>query len=100
MDEPIPFGTEPKLFAAFPGSAPIEVAVQFYGVNFDNTFLPIFNERRSPRIFGLELVDVPPIGEILSGFAVADDETIAGEGFFRIELNTAALSNDLPFTVK
>jgi len=100
MDEPILFGTEPQIFATFPGSAPVEFAVQFYGVNFENTYRPTFNDERSEHVFGVEIVDVPPIGLILTAFAVADDRTESGDGLFVIELNSSVGSNALPFTVK
>jgi len=99
-DQPVPLPeTDPFLFAVMPGRGPVETPVRFYGKNFENTALPRFNGRFSSRAFGIETIDVAPVGEILAGFAVVFPGTDPGPGAFLVQ-DLGVDSNELPFTVE
>ena len=99
MDQPVPMVQGFHLFSCFPSSAPLQTNVQIWGLNFTVSSLPVFNDKSSSRVFGIETVDVPPIGEILTAFAVAVPSVPTGAGTLRLEQSGAA-TNDLPYTVE
>jgi len=88
----------PLVFLVAPARGGIETPVKFFGLNFDDLAFPEFNGRISSRVFGVETVNLPPAGEILSGFAVVSTETLPGAGTFLITRQSQD-SNALPFTV-
>jgi len=88
----------PLVFLVAPARGGIETPVKFFGLNFDDLALPSFNGRISTRVFGIETVDLAPVGEFLSGFAVVITDTLPGTGSFLIT-QQGTDSNTLPFTV-
>jgi hypothetical protein len=93
----VPLPTRTTLFAAFPASGGIETPVKFYGVDFSIDGRPHFNDRSATRLFGIEVVNVPPIGDILRGFGVVFEGTRTEAGDVRLIDDDQ--SNRLPFTV-
>jgi hypothetical protein len=99
MDQPVPMPEGFHLFSCFPSSAPVQTAVQIWGVSFTESSVPAFNDTFSSRVFGIETTDVPPLGEILTGFAVAVPEVPTGAGTLRLEIS-GAVTNELPIRVE
>lgn len=97
-DQPVPLPTDLRLFAAFPARGPEETAVRVYGVDFSDEGYPVFNERNSTRVFDVRTVTLPPVGDILSAFAVVYRDTPPGAAALRLREGDRR-SNDLPFTV-
>ncbi|MHC4223380.1 MAG: IPT/TIG domain-containing protein [Planctomycetota bacterium] len=99
MGQPVEPPVSFHLFSCFPSSAPVQTAVQIWGVNFTVSSVPYFNDASSSRVFGIEIIDVPPIGEILTGFAVAVPKVPTGAGTLRLE-QSGAVTNELPINVE
>jgi hypothetical protein len=97
-DQPIPLPTNLRIFAAFPARGPEETPVLVYGVGFEDDAYPVFQEYNSTRVFGVQTVTLPGVGDILSAFAVVYRNTPPGTGALRLREDDRR-SNDLPFTV-
>jgi hypothetical protein len=95
---PVPFPDQLQIFAAFPGRGGIETLVEVWGVNFDDETVPRFNDEYAARVFGVETVTLPLVGDVVKVFAVVGVETSPGFGYVRLERGNDR-SNDLPFTV-
>ena len=98
MDQPVPAPTNIRLHYVAPARGPIEQVVLVAGPNFTNDALPKFNNRYSSRLFNLETLDLPPVGEVFTAFAVVAPYTDPGAG--TVLLRYGRDSNALPFTVE
>jgi len=98
MDQPVPPSTRIQLHYVAPAHGGLEQVVQVGGLAFTDIALPKFNNRFGSRVFNVQTVDLPPVGEILTAFAVVPLYTDPGAG--AILLREGRDSNELPFTVE
>ena len=102
VGDPVPIpdaDDDPVLNGAFPASGTIETPVRLYGYAFEDQDRPRFNDKRSSRIFGIEVIDLPPVGEIFCAYGVVAIDTPLGPGEVVVREPNDDRSNPLPFTV-
>jgi hypothetical protein len=97
-DQLVPASTEPRIFAVVNARAARETAVKIWGSGFDDEAIPSFLDADSTRVFNV-VVTPASFGELITAYAVVDDETATGAGFFRLRTDDGD-SNELPFTVE
>jgi hypothetical protein len=97
-DVPVPAPEGIHLAALFPASNAREGAVLLYGLNFTNVALPYLDDRKWSRVFGIDTVTLPVVGDVLSAWVVVDPGSALGEGLLRLRENSVD-SNELPLTV-
>ncbi|MHC4952339.1 MAG: IPT/TIG domain-containing protein [Planctomycetota bacterium] len=97
--EDVPVPTDKLICQLFPARGKRERVIRVWGYNFTGSDRALFNGEAKSRILNVNLVDVPPIGEILMAFAVPNNDTPGGSTDFTLE-NGGVESNDLPFLVE
>lgn len=97
-DLPVPQDAGPRLFAVFNARGPRETAVKLYGIGFDDEDFPKFSDEFSTRVFGIETVPLPLVGEVLSAYAVVSRDAPPGAGGLFLVTDDGD-TNELPFTV-
>ncbi|MHC4549850.1 MAG: IPT/TIG domain-containing protein [Planctomycetota bacterium] len=96
---PVPVPTAGlQLHAAFPAHGVIETPVALYGFNITVDAFPTFNDATSTRVIGVETINVPPVGDIVTAFGVVIPGTQPGAGTVQLD-QANEVSNALPFTV-
>jgi hypothetical protein len=98
MDQPVPRPAVIRLHYAAPAKGGIEAVVAVAGFNFTNEAYPQFNELYSTRLFNVQTLSLPPIGDVTTAFAVVAPYTDPGPGTLMISEHDD--SNELPFTVE
>ena len=76
-----------------------ETPVRVFGLNLTNFAEPIFNGRVGSRIFDIQVVSDPLIGDIVSAFAIVSLGAPATTGSVSLQEGGASTVL-LPFTVK
>jgi len=97
-DQPVPLSTDIRLHYVAPARGGLEQVVTVAGLNFTNLALPKINNRYGSRVFNVQTVSLPPVGDVVTAFAVVDPYTDAGTGTALLRYGRD--SNQLPFTVE
>jgi hypothetical protein len=98
LGQPVPRSTRTRLHYAAPARGGIETVVTVGGFNFTEDALPRFNLRYSSRVFNVLTLDLAPVGEVTTAFAVVLPFTDPGAGTLQLRENGD--SNTIPFTVE
>lgn len=95
---PVPPKTDTWLFYASPARGGVEAVVTIAGLDFDDDAVPRFNDRYSSRVYNVQTVNFPLIGDVTTAFAVVFTDTEPGAA--TIQIRDGNDSNELPFTVE
>jgi hypothetical protein len=95
---PLPVPNDTWLFYCSPARGPVETVVTIAGLDFTDDAVPRFNDRYSSRVYNLQTINFPLIGDVITGYAVVYTDT--DPGVSTIQLADDGDSNELPFTVE
>lgn len=94
----VPPPTRTKLYYISPARGPVETVVTVAGFDFDDDAVPRFNGRYSSRVYNVQTINFPLIGDLTVAFAVVYTNTDPAAA--SVLLRDHGDSNTLPFTVE
>ena len=95
---PVPPPNDTWLFYVAPAKGGVETVVTIAGLDFDEDAVPRFNGRYSSRVYNVQTVNFPLIGDVITAYAVVYTDTEPGAA--TVEIREHGDSNELPFTVE
>jgi hypothetical protein len=93
----LPIPKDTWLFYCAPGHGPVETVCTIAGLDYDNDTVPRINNRKGAKVFNVQTVNFPLIGDVIVAYSVVDPYTKPAAS--TIELLRHGTSNALPFTV-
>ena len=98
MGEPVVAPEGARIDALSPAAGRTEAVIRVYGHAIDSVFRARWDDKNSQRVLNVQVIDVPPIGEMFVCFAIPGSSTPTGDRDFTLHKDNTS-TNILPFVV-